>query len=440
MKMKRLMGALAVAGVMVPGMALATNGYFSHGYGLKAKGMGGAATAVMGDTFGGANNPAGMVWAGDRLDIGVDLFMPERSASRQGSAGFGGLYNGSANSDNELFFVPELGYNKMLGWNMSVGVTVYGNGGMNTEYHRAVAGPAFAPSCGGVASNLLFGCGKLGVDMMQLIIAPTFSMKINQDHSFGISPLIGYQRFKVDGLQAFAELGFSSNGANTTNRGYDSAHGFGVRFGWMGKVSDRVTLGAAYSSKIRMSEFGKYKGLFAEKGDFDIPENYNIGIAFKATPALSLAADIQQINYGDVKSIANGVTPTLLNPVACPLGASCGSGFKWRSQTVFKLGLEYAFNSNLTLRAGYNYGKSPIRNGSIDDLTFNILAPGVVEKHLTLGGTWTLANKDEITVSYMHAFNKSITGPSATVLLGVGGTETLKMRQNALGVAYGMKF
>ena len=442
MKLNKI--AVLVAIAAASGSAFATNGYFSHGYGMKAKGMGGAATAVTGDTFGGANNPASMVWAGDRLDVGVDLFSPDRSVSRQGSTGFGGLYNGSSNSGNDLFFVPELGYNKMLGWNMAVGVTVYGNGGMNTEYkpglNGGAAAAAFAPSCAGAPSNMLFGCGKLGVDLMQLIIAPTFSMKINKEHSFGISPLIGYQRFKVDGLQAFAELGFSSNPANTTNRGYDSAHGFGVRLGWIGKISDSVTLGAAYSSKIRMSKFGKYKGLFAEGGDFDIPENYNFGIAFKATPALTVSADIQQINYGDVKSIANGVTPSLLNPVANPLGASTGSGFKWRDQTVFKLGVEYAYNNNLTLRAGYNYGKSPIRNGTIDDVTFNILAPGVVEKHLTLGVTWTLANKDELTVSYMHAFSKSITGPSATVLLGVGGTETLKMHQNALGIAYGMKF
>ncbi len=435
----------ALAMALAPAAAWATNGYFSHGYGMKAKGMGGAATAVMGDTFGGANNPAGMVWAGDRMDIGVDLFMPERSVSRQGLAGPMAGYNGKSNSDNELFAVPEFGYNRMLGWNMSVGVTVYGNGGMNTEYDPGLNGgamaPAFAPSCMGAPSNMLFGCGKLGVDLMQLIIAPTFSMKVNKDHSFGISPLIGYQRFKVDGLQAFAEMGFSSDGANTSNRGYDSAHGFGVRLGWMGRLSDSVTVGAAYSSKIRMSEFGNYKGLFAEKGDFDIPENFNVGIAFKPTPALTIAADIQQINYGDVRSVANGVTPTLLNPVGSPLGSSTGSGFKWRDQTVFKLGVEYAYSGSLTLRAGYNYGKTPIRDGTMDDVTFNILAPGVVEKHLTLGGTWTLANKDEITVSYMHAFSKSVTGPSATALLGIGtSTETLKMNQNALGIAYGMKF
>ena len=34
------------------GSAYATNGYFSHGYGMKAKGMGGASTAVVFGTMG----------------------------------------------------------------------------------------------------------------------------------------------------------------------------------------------------------------------------------------------------------------------------------------------------------------------------------------------------------------------------------------------------
>ena len=67
--------------------AAATNGYFGHGYGLKAKSMGGVATALADDSFGGANNPASMVWAGDRLDLGLDWFHPARSAERSG-AGF----------------------------------------------------------------------------------------------------------------------------------------------------------------------------------------------------------------------------------------------------------------------------------------------------------------------------------------------------------------
>lgn len=442
--------------------AQATNGYFAHGYGLKAKGMGGTSTAMTNDTFGGANNPASMVWVGDRLDIGVDLFMPKRSASRQGSTAFGGAYNGTSESGSNAFLVPEFGYSKLINPNLALGVTVYGNGGMNTNYSPGLNGgagaQAFAPSCQGAPANILFGCGKLGVDMMQLIIAPTVSYKINANHSIGISPLFAYQRFKVDGLQAFDDSldlnrdgtpdgTFTSSQGNVTNRGHDNSTGFGVRIGWLGKLSDTVSVGAAYATKMRMSAFDKYKGLFAGSGDFDIPSNYNLGIAVKATPKATVAFDIQQINYSEVKSIANGVSNSLLSmmtgsfPVAPNrLGDTNGSGFKWHDQTVYKIGVEYEYSNNLLLRAGFNYGKSPVRGDSIDDVSFNIIAPGVVEQHLTLGATWALASKSELTLSYMHAFSNSVTGPSVTSLLGIGGTETLKMKQDAIGIAYSIRF
>ena len=83
--MRKTLVAAAAAVALAPSIALATDGYFSHGYGMKSKGRGGASTAMATDAFGGAVNPATMVWAGDRLDAGIDWFSPKRSAHRQRS-------------------------------------------------------------------------------------------------------------------------------------------------------------------------------------------------------------------------------------------------------------------------------------------------------------------------------------------------------------------
>ena len=129
MKIRRIAVSLFAVGMMASPLVQATNGYFSHGYGMKAKGMGGAATATASDTMGGANNPASMVWVGNRLDVGVDWFSPKRAASRTGSA-LAGNVDFAETSGSENFFIPELGYNHMMNSNMSLGITVYGNGGM----------------------------------------------------------------------------------------------------------------------------------------------------------------------------------------------------------------------------------------------------------------------------------------------------------------------
>ncbi|MDH5536186.1 MAG: outer membrane protein transport protein, partial [Betaproteobacteria bacterium] len=158
----RLLGCIVAAACAVPLTAFATNGYFQHGYGIKAKGMAGASTAVVVDAMGGAVNPAKMVFVGNRIDIGADLFNPRRSVSRQGETAFGGIYNGSADSDSHYFVIPEFGYNRMINPDLSLGVTVYANGGMNTDFNTPLAGPPFAP-CGAAQANMLLGCGRLGV-------------------------------------------------------------------------------------------------------------------------------------------------------------------------------------------------------------------------------------------------------------------------------------
>lgn len=61
------------------GVANATNGYFSHGYGTKAKGMGGVGMAISQDAYAPGINPAGIAGMETRFDASVAYFRPERS-------------------------------------------------------------------------------------------------------------------------------------------------------------------------------------------------------------------------------------------------------------------------------------------------------------------------------------------------------------------------
>lgn len=415
--MKRALLAAFTAVALAPLAAHATVGYFSHGYGLKAKGMGGVGIALPQDAMAPASNPAGLGFVGNRVDFGVDWFRPNRSSEVVGNgAGLNGSNNGNGTKD---YFIPEFGISRTFGKNMALGLVVYGNGGMNTTYNRSPF-TAFG------------GTSPAGVDLIQMFIAPTIAWKPSPDHSFGLSLNFAYQRFSADGLNSFA--GISSDPANLTNRGDDDATGWGLKLGWTGKVTTAVTLGATYQTRTRMSRFDKYKGLFAEQGDFDIPEHYGLGISIQATPKLTLAGDIQQINYGKVKAV--GTPADCLFTGACLLGQSNGGGFGWRNATVYKLGISYEWSKDLTLRAGYVTLRQPI---PASQTFFNILAPGVVEDHLTLGGTWSLSPTTELTVGYMHAFRKKINGSGSIPVGFGGGNANLQMNQNSLGVAFGWK-
>lgn len=410
--------------------ATATNGYFPHGYGLKAKGMGGTATALAEDSFGGANNPASMVWVGTRMDLGLDWFRPQRSAERTG-AGFATL-NGSVGSGSENFSIPEFGYNHMIRDDLSVGVSVYGNGGLNTDY------PQGNFNCGAGPANMLCGGGKLGVDLLQLIIAPTLAYKPNTQHSVGASVLLGYQRFKAEGLQAFDNAPgfppFTGAAGHVTNNDHDTSTGVGLRLGWQGRLSESLTFGASYSTKLNMSRFDKYSGLFAQQGKFDIPANYSLGVTFAPNAQWALAADYTRIEYSKVAAVGNP------SSAQAPLGADNGPGFGWRDVSVIKVGAAYRGIAGLVLRAGWNHGSNPVQGS---DITFNILAPGVVQDHATLGFTTDLGKGGEITGALMVAPRRSVAGTSLFNRVlgpGAGGSEQVSMQQRSIGLAWAQKF
>jgi long-chain fatty acid transport protein len=389
----RAAALLALGAAMLP--AHATNGYFPHGFGLKAKGMGGTAVALTHDAFAGVNNPASAAFVGNRYDIGAEIFLPKRSATVPPA--MGGV---TVESGKSAFLIPEFGYNVALSDKLALGLTVYGNGGMNTSY---------APSFGDM--NIFGGTGKLGVNLMQLIVAPTVAYKLADNHSLGLSPLLVYQQFEAYGLDG--------PGFGLENQGKDNSTGIGVRLGYMGQFGDAVTVGASYSPKINMSRFKDYANLFAENGDFDIPENYALGVAVKVTPAVQVALDYTRINYSGVASIGNASS----DPAA--------PGFGWQDVKTVKLGVQWQMNNQWTLRAGYNHGTNPIQPA---DAFLNILAPGVIKSHITVGGTYAMSTNEELTFAAWHGKKNTVTGPT------MAGPVSISMSQNGVGLQYSRKF
>jgi long-chain fatty acid transport protein len=368
----------------------ATDGYFDYGYGIKAKGIGGAGVAFPQDSIAPASNPAGIAFIDNRIDAGLAYFTPDRSASL-GSEHFDG--NGVQN-----FYLPDIGFKHSLTTNFDFALTVYGNGGMNTDYRSPI-----------------FGSTDTGIDLEQAFIAPTLAYKITENHAIGIDPIFAVQRFKAHGLDAFG----------ITGSGYDYSYGGGVRVGYTGKLTPWLTVGATYQSRIFATPFYHYANLFAEHGSFDIPSNFALGVAVKPVEQVTFALDVERIFFSEVKSVGDNLSGSAL-------GSDNGPGFGWRDVTAIKTGVAYDVTKKLTLRLGYNYSTEPIPDGQT---FFNILAPAVVQHHVTAGASWRF-NKDwELSVFYAHAFEADVNGSG-----NIGGPTTdadLRMSQDTFGVSIG---
>ena len=182
-----LLAGLALA----PGTLHATNGYFSHGYGTQSKGMAGAGAALCLSPLAPALNPAALVCVGDRFDVGDGVFNPNRSYTVSGRpSGFPGTFGlapGTVESGSRYFPIPHLGFSRRLGGRQAVGVAVYGNGGMNTDY----------------AARTFHGASPTGVDLSQLFLAPTWAVSAGR-HSFGVSGIADRLRNHMELARRFA--------------------------------------------------------------------------------------------------------------------------------------------------------------------------------------------------------------------------------------------
>lgn len=474
--------ALALLALGWPGTAAATNGYFSHGYGAKNESMAGAGIAFSEDAIAPAINPAGIAWLPERLDFGVDWFVPSRGGSIRGNFfGPDASYSGDGLKN---FAIPSFGYVRPLNKHWVFGFTMYGNGGMNTTYEDANPFARFGST------------GTAGVNLMQMFVGPTLAWKINPHHSLALSVNYALQLFKATGLNAFAGTSFpgpySESPGHVTNQGFDSSQGVGYHIGWQAHYQ-YISFGATWQPKTHMSRFDKYRGLFANQGSFDIPGWWGVGIAVHPTQQLTIAFDYQRILYGEVESIANpignfqsassplaGTSPLLppglplpigptfldlvnalnANALTAPLlqqvataaagrygallGSDNGPGFGWRSINVYKLGLNYKATETITLRAGYSRNGQPIPQSQT---LFNILAPGVVTRHYTLGGTWRHGHH-EITFNYMYAPKETVHGknsiPDAAIPIPPdsfgGGEADIWLKERIIGLSYGYLF
>lgn len=440
--------------VTVP--VFATNGYLTHGVGTKNKGMGGAGTALPQDAIDVANNPAGAAIIGNHKVAGISFFSPRREYTSSASLanGQGGAFTlgpNSLNSKNELFFIPSIAASWMLSDRNAIALALYGRGGMNTEWQGGTAtfdpdGPGPAPVS---TQPGTYGAGTAGVDLAQAFVNFSFArLSADKTLSWGVSAIAAVQVFEVKGVGSFAGFTetFASSGGtqlpeNLSDNSNETSFGGGLSFGVLWQPNSQFSIGARYTSKMFMSELDDYADLFAEGGDFDIPASSSIGIKFSPNDVLTWALDVEYIQYSDVASVGNPIQ----NIFSCPtagqggtdlsscLGGSNGAGFGWDDMTIFKLGAQYKIDDDWTWRAGISYGKQPI--GS-DQMTFNILAPGIMETHLTIGFTKKQSENSEWNLAFMYAPEKTVSGPN-----NFDPTQTIEfsMTQFELEISYGWK-
>ena len=130
--------------------------------------------------------------------------------------------------------------------------------------------------------------------------------------------------------------------------------------------------------------------------DMDAPQSFAFGLAFKATDRLHVEADVKWYNFSDVMDEVELKTPS---------GGVIPLTFGWDDQIVYALGIDYKVMPGFCVKAGYNFGETPIAEEDVDS---NLGAIAVVEPHFSIGVTKHLTDELRGTLAYTHGLHNEV--------------------------------
>lgn len=361
--------------------AYATNGTSLIGIGPISRSMGGVGIAAPQDPISAVfANPAAMCFGPycprSEFNIAGTIFIPTTRA-RIRVPHFN--IDTSARSKSDLFIIPAIGVSTPIDQKWRFGFAAYGISGMGVDYKKRLD---IDPQTQGSQ-------GDIFTDYMVMKFAPNIAYMVNNNFSVGVSIHADYAKL---------DLG----------EGSSNGYGAGVQAGMIYKMHP-ISIGLSYISPQSIN----HKNVADLDNDgtkdnlkLEIPQNIGIGIAYEPTTKTLIEVNAKWINWNDARGYKD---------------------FDWKDQWVYSFGIQHKLSKPLALRAGFNYGKNPVKmHNGFDSTTFTrvqgksvntfqyeylriIGFPAVVEKHVSFGMGYHFSQRFAVNLGYTHAFGKKIT-------------------------------
>jgi long-chain fatty acid transport protein len=404
--MKKSVNVLAAA-LVITGLAanvFATNGDNMIGVGPASRAMGGTGIAAPQDAISAIfSNPAALSQiTGSQFNFAGTFFAPTVKATVVQPGAFGG--NWKATSQDAGYSIPAIGLSTPMNDKMNFGIAAYGVSGMGVDYrgkdpsntNTKVSVMKFVPAVSYKYGAVSYGAG-LDIDYQ----AADFGSGLSHNYAIGARLGAGYE---------YGMWNFGLTYVTPQNVEHKRIYDFDGSGG-------------------PTQTFNGFDDLKLEN-----PAQYGAGVSYKGLDKWVLSADMKYIDWAN----ADGY-----------------KSFDWESQTVFGLGVQNKTTDKLTLRAGWNYGKNPVKKHSAFDIAggaattvvqgksmstfgyeyFRVIGfPGIVEHHVTLGAGYEFSPKFTLNLGYKKALAKTLSETDSS------GTITLKSKLSEDAYDIGLTF
>jgi long-chain fatty acid transport protein len=227
------------------------------------------------------------------------------------------------------------------------------------------------------------------ISLRSIFYQGTVSYQLTERLGIGVGYVFGTGEFALRRAVPIQDQDGSYGEANLSGGGI--GHGFNV--GIYYEVADNISIGASYRSGVNIAldegiaQFDVSPALtnaFPEtnfQSGLALPGVFNVGIAFKASEKLMIAAEVNYVGWSsyDTLSFDFDENTDQLQDANSPRN--------YKNVAILRLGGEYTLNERLTLRAGFYYDFTPVQDGYLTPET-----PDMDKLGITLGASYTINN------------------------------------------------
>lgn len=381
-------------------LAFGADGNELIGVGAIQQGTVGAGIAYPQDSTWALLNPAGMVELGKQLDLSLEFLDIHRGYRPRG---FPLIVNTAAVklTDGSGVWIPSFGMVWPLNDRSALGFGNFGVQGNTADFSEPRVTLAI-PTNGDRRSQLEIARIPL-----------SYGYEFDNGWAVGGSILGVASRFRTDNLTLQLR---PTEGDNE----WDYAFGIGVQFA-VYKRWEHIAFGATWRSRQAMQQYDKYEDLF--KWNLDLPQTVQAGVAWHVTEKLHVLADYKWQDWSALKQFSE---------------TTIRGGLGWEDQHIFKFGVVYDLNDRWILRAGYSHGNSPIPD---DSVFANATTPALAEDHASIGFTYRLTERSELSFAWEHSFPEERTDSGRGDLFSILGRGTrASFQEDGTVVQYTFKF
>ena len=429
-------GIICVFAALAAAPAGAGNGHMLHGFGPVNSSLAGAGAGLWIEPAGALMfNPALLASCeGSQVtfateffedDITIEVVLNETGANTLGrTAGEVGI----TDPPNEIGVLPTFGWGMHKpGSKWSYGFGLVAVAGFRTDYPEDFDSILFAkPSSGGF--------GRIFTDYRVTRIPFALAYQATEKLALGVSLNAFLGQLAIAPLPFLVyDLGdnnvrYYAEGANLVTE-----TSFAVQAGFLYTASPKLSFGGSYLSEQDydpytwvstfaspdQTNFGENRPL---DYDLDGPWNATLGVGYKPNAKTDVAFDVMYIEYDGVSGFGSpgGIVFDPSDPVQAVLGGNVFP-FGWRNVWIYKAGVQYQASSKWTLRAGFNYSDSPIRDEVVLSATG---APAIFSEHYAAGVGYQATPQLRFDASFYVVPRKSATGPYPDLFNQRLGTQT----------------